>query len=304
MPDKNILKSEILLLLTAIIWGFAFVAQRAGMEFIGPFAFNGIRFALGSLSLIPLIIYQKNKNQSVAFPKSKNLTLIGGLLGGLVIYLAASLQQLGIVYTTAGSAGFITSLYVIFVPVLGLFRKHKVNLNTWIGVIMALAGLYFLSVTKQLTLEQGDGLVFIGAIFWAVHVLIIAEYAPRTHVISLSAIQFGVCAILSMLTSFYYETISWEQIKDAAIPILYGGIASVGIAYTLQVVGQRYAPPTHAAIILSLESLFAAVGGWLILSETMTNRKILGAALMLAGVILSQLKKQKKDPIAYADIEQ
>jgi len=304
MPHKNIVKSEILLLLTAIIWGFAFVAQRAGMEFIGPFAFNGIRFALGSLSLIPLIIYQRNRNHSFALPKSKNLALIGGLLGGIVIYLAASLQQLGIVYTTAGSAGFITSLYVIFVPVLGLFRKHKINLSTWVGVIMALAGLYFLSVTKQLTLEQGDGLVFLGAIFWAVHVLIIAEYAPRTNVISLSAIQFGVCAILSFLTALYYETISWYQVQSAAIPILYGGIASVGIAYTLQVVAQKHAPPTHAAIILSLESLFAAIGGWLLLSETMTNRKILGAVLMLAGVILSQLKKQKKESIAYADIEQ
>jgi drug/metabolite transporter (DMT)-like permease len=302
MLDKNILKSEFLLLLTAIIWGFAFVAQRAGMEFIGPFAFNGIRFALGSVSLVPLILYQKKRFPSATKPDKKNITLIGGVLGGIVIYIAASLQQLGIVYTTAGSAGFITSLYVIFVPILGLFRKHTVSRQTWAGVLLAIVGLYFLSVTDQLTLAPGDGLVFTGAVFWAIHVLVIAEFAPRTNVISLSAIQFAVCAFLSLMTAFYYETTTWDQIYDAAIPILYGGIGSVGIAYTLQVVGQRHAPPTHAAIILSLESLFAALGGWLILSEVMTSRKILGAALMLAGVILSQIKKQKK-PATYVDIE-
>lgn len=295
MLDKNTLKSEFLLLIAAIIWGFAFVAQRAGMEFIGPFSFNGIRFALGSISLLPLILYQKNRGIIKTNSQDKRLTLIGGLLGGVVIYIAASLQQIGIVYTSAGSAGFITTLYVIFVPILGMFRKHVVGSQTWVGVILALVGLYFLSVTDQLTLAPGDGLVFIGAIFWAVHVLVIAEFAPRTNVISLSAIQFAVCAVLSLLTALFYETISWEQISNASLPILYAGIMSVGVAYTLQVVGQKHAPPTHAAIILSLESLFAALGGWLILSETMTSRKMLGATLMLAGVIISQLKKQKKN---------
>lgn len=294
MLDKNILKSEFLLLLTAIIWGFAFVAQRAGMEFIGPFSFNGIRFALGSVSLLPLILYQKKRGLLKTSSQDKKLTLIGGLLGGIVIYVAASLQQIGIVYTSAGSAGFITTLYVIFVPILGLFRKHTAGTKTWIGALLALAGLYFISVTDKLTFAQGDGLVFIGAIFWAVHVLVIAEFAPRTNVISLSAIQFAVCAVLSLLTALYYETITLEQISNAGLPILYAGIMSVGVAYTLQVVGQRHAPPTHAAIILSLESLFAALGGWLLLSETMTSRKMLGAALMLAGVILSQLKNKKK----------
>lgn len=280
-------------MLTAIIWGFSFVAQRAGMEFIGPFAFNGIRFALGSLSLLPLIFYQKKKSAFKTTEKDKNITLIGGLLGGTVIFVAAGLQQIGIVYTSAGSAGFITSLYVIFVPILGLFRKHSVNTQTWVGVALAIVGLFFLSVTKQFTLAPGDGLVFIGAVFWAVHVLIIADYAPRTNVIVLSCIQFAVCAVLSLMTAFYYETTTWEQISNASVPILYGGIMAVGVAYTLQVVGQRHAPPTHAAIILSLEALFAALGGWLMLSETMTSRKMTGAALMLTGVIISQIKSRK-----------
>lgn len=283
--------SDVLLLLTAIIWGLAFVAQRAGMEHIGPFAFNGIRFALGSISLLPLIYFQKKRDKVSQPVKSLSLLYFGGLFAGLVLFAGASFQQIGIVYTSAGNAGFITSLYVIIVPVLGLFWKHKVNAQIWIGVLLAIVGLYYLSVNERFIISLGDGLVFISAFFWAGHVLIIAKYSRISNSLFLALIQFTVCAILSLTTALIIETTTIEDITSAAIPILYGGVMSVGVAYTLQIFAQKKAHPSNAAIILSLESLFAALGGWIILNEQLTNRLIIGGGLMLAGVIISQYKK-------------
>jgi len=281
---KKLLKAESFLMLTAIIWGLAFVAQRMGMDYIGPFAFNGIRFGLGALSLLP------KGNKTILRPDPR-ITWTGGILAGIIVYLAAGLQQVGIVYTTAGNAGFITSLYIIIVPILGLFRKHRIAPQIWAGAVMALAGLYFLSVTREFAISPGDGLVFVSAVFWALHVLIIGDFAPRTDIILLSIIQFMVCSVLSMFTAFILETTTWQMVYNALIPILYGGIMSVGVAYTFQIMGQRHAPPAHAAIILSMESLFAALGGWLILSEMMSGRQIVGALLMLTGVVISQIRK-------------
>lgn len=285
------LRSNILLFITAIIWGLAFVAQRAGMEDIGPFAFNGIRFALGSVSLVPLIYILQNKNRTVQKTSSPKNKIVAGFITGLVLFAGASLQQVGMVYTTAGNGGFITSLYVILVPIIGLFWKQKVSRQTWIGGLFAVLGLYFLSVTENFTLAFGDGLVLLSAFFWAGHVLLIGHFSKKENVLILAALQFAVVAILSILVSLLTEITHWENIQAAAIPILYGGLMSVGVAYTLQVIAQQKARPAHAAIILSLESLFAAVGGILILNELINWRIGIGGLLMLFGVIISQLRR-------------
>jgi drug/metabolite transporter (DMT)-like permease len=294
MKSKS-LQSDLLLLLTAIIWGFAFVAQRAGMEHVGPFTFNGIRFALGSLSLLPLLYFRKQSNTRQS--KShlwNNQTLLAGLFAGTALFVAATFQQIGIVYTTAGKAGFITGLYVIFVPVFGIFIRQSTRANVWIGAVVAATGLYFLSVNEQFSIEFGDTLVLVSAFFFAIHILVIGRFSSRVEAIRLSIVQFAVCSIFSLSTALITEHIVLSGILEAAIPILYGGIFSVGIAYTLQVVGQKHAHPSAASIILSLESLFAVVGGWLLLSEQMTSRGMFGCGLMLGGMILAQVRFSKK----------
>ncbi|PJB58699.1 MAG: EamA family transporter [Bacteroidetes bacterium CG_4_9_14_3_um_filter_41_19] len=294
--SRSILGHEALLLLTAIIWGLAFVAQRAGMESIGPFVFNGIRFLLGSISLLPVIILLnrnnlpagKQGNPTALQAKKHKLMWVSGLISGLVLFIASSFQQMGMVFTTAGNAGFITSLYVIMVPLLGLIFGLKVNRYTWIGALLAVIGLYFISVNTGFSIQKGDLLVLASAFFFAIHLLIIGYYSNKTEVMWLAFIQFALTGILSLIVGYFTEVIDINQIKLAAIPLLYGGLMSVGVAYTLQIVGQRKAIPTHAAIILSLEALFAALGGWLILDEMFTSRQITGGILMLAGVVLSQ----------------
>jgi len=292
---KSGMDAEALLLLAAIVWGFAFVAQKAGMDNIGPMAYNGIRFLLGSICLLPLIFIFDNKEKKVDDNLSSNKKLWkAGLISGTVLFLASSMQQVGVVYTTAGNAGFITSFYVILVPVFGLLLKQKVNTQTWIGAIVAIIGLYFLSVSETLTFVLGDILVFGSAFIWAVQVILAGYYAIRVNVIKLAAIQFALTGIISLTISFFTETYGLQNIWDAIIPILYGGIMSVGLAFTLQLIAQKKAHPTHAAIILSTESVFAAIGGWLLLNEELTRVETMGAALMFAGVILSQLKWNKR----------
>ena len=287
------IKADILLLLTATIWGFAFVAQRIGMDYVGPFTFNAVRFALGSLSLLPLILLlqkrQPNIDQRQGSDATKKSVLFGGILAGGALFAGASLQQMGLVYTTAGKAGFITGLYVVIVPLLGLFWHQRPRIGTWLGAILAAIGLYFLSITREFDISFGDLLVLIGAFFWAGHVLLIGWLAPRTDSLKLAAAQFAVCSLLSFLTALAIETMSFTSIWQAIVPILYGGLGSVGIAYTLQIVAQRDAHPAHSAIILSLEGLFAAIGGWLLLGEVLSLRSLFGCALMLAGMIFSQL---------------
>jgi drug/metabolite transporter (DMT)-like permease len=284
-------KSDSLLLLTAIIWGFAFVAQRVGMEYVGPFTFNGVRFALGSLVLLPLILRNKSRQKTNGeIPKANTNSVIYGCgLLGIVLFAAASLQQVGIVYTTAGNAGFITGLYVVIVPILGLCWRQRPGAGTWIGAFLAAAGLYLLSITDELSISYGDLLVLIGAFLWAGHVLIIGWLSPKIDSLIIAFTQFAICSVLSLTTAVIFETIALKTIIQAAIPILYGGVLSVGVAYTLQVVAQRNAHPAHAAILLSLEAVFAAFGGWLILSESLTYRGMTGCALMLSGMLLSQL---------------
>lgn len=212
------------------------------------------------------------------------------LLLGLILFGGISFQQYGLQFTTAGNAGFITGLYVVFVPVAGLFLGHRVHLNLWIGIGLAAAGLWFLSVVPGTGINPGDIYVFVCAIFWTAHVLLIGYLAPRRDPVHIAMIQFTVCAVLSWFVAIGSEEIRAGQIMAAAWPILYGGALSVGIAYTLQIVAQQHAHPAYASIILSLESAFAVLGGWLILSEPLTGRILLGCGLMLAGMIIVQAR--------------
>jgi len=286
--DQRTFRANALLLITAAIWGFAFVAQRVGMEHVGPFTFNGVRFALGSLSLMPLWLVGRRRRVSGTRGGSSRV-LLGGVTAGGALFLGASLQQVGLVYTTAGKAGFITGLYVVLVPLLGLFWRQRVGPGGWLGAGAAAAGLYLLSVRQDFSIDPGDALVLAGAFFWAVHVLVIGWWTSRVAAIELAALQFAVCSALSLLVAVAFETITLDGIVDAGIPILYGGIFSVGVAFTLQVVAQRDAAPTATAILLSLEAVFAALGGWALLEETLSPRGLFGCALMLAGVLVSQL---------------
>ncbi len=284
------LKSDVLLLVTATIWGFAFVAQRAGMEFVGPFTFNAIRFALGALALVPFVWFGRKRPHPSRVPTFSRPFLFGTALAGTILFLGSTFQQTGIVYTTAGKAGFITGLYVILVPILGLALGHKTDLKTWAGALLAVGGLYFLSVRGNFKIQTGDLLVLVSAFFWASHVLVIDNLSPKFDTLRLALLQFLVCSILSLVAALWVEEIMWVKIVQAAVPILYAGVLSVGIAYTLQVVAQKNAHPSHAAIIMSLESVFAAVGGWLVLGEKLSPRESLGCLLMFTGMILSQLQ--------------
>lgn len=300
---QGTLKADILLLLTAAIWGLAFVAQRVGMDYVGPFTFNALRFALGSISLWPLILLVQKRSAPSGSPAQMPV-LKGALAAGVALFAGSSLQQTGLVTTTAGNAGFITSLYVVIVPLLGLIWRQRPHIGTWCGAVLAAIGMYLLSVTDSFTIALGDLLVLLGAFCWAGHVLLIGWLAPRTDSLKLASAQFAVCSLLSLLAALLFENMHLESIWQALVPILYGGIGSVGIAYTLQVIAQRDAHPAHSAIILSLEGLFAAIGGWLLLQEVLTGRGLLGCALMLSGMILSEVavffstKKTASEPLS------
>ena len=288
---KGQLGSEGLLLLSAVIWGFSFVAQRVGMRYVGPFTFNAVRFALGSLVLIPFAMSAVRRRYPAGSDGGawKRAALLGGAVAGAVIFIGVSFQQIGIQYTTAGKSGFITGLYVVLVPVLGLAIGRKTSTGTWIGVLLAAIGLYLLSFTGVFTISKGDMIVLGGTVFWAIHVLLISGLIHRTDGVLLAMVQFAACSLLSFAAALIFEKIEIAGIMAAAVPILYGGLMSVGIAYTLQVIAQRRTPPAHAAIILSLETVFAALGGWIALGEIIPARGLAGCALMLIGIVVSQV---------------
>lgn len=290
---KDTLASDSLLLLTAAIWGFAFVAQRMGMEYVGPFTFNGVRFLLGAAALVPLVWRLGGRKGVEPAPERKasaRAYVLGGALAGAALFAGASLQQVGLVYTTAGKAGFITGLYVVLVPLLGLFFRQRPGAGTWVGVVLAAGGMYLLSVTETFSMAFGDFLVLLCALCFALHVLLIGYLSPLLESVRLSCLQFAVCGVLSLIVALAVEEITWAGLEAAMLPILYGGLFSVGVAYTLQVVAQRKAKPAHAAILLSMESVFAALGGYLMLGEVMDARALIGCGLMLAGMLASQLK--------------
>jgi drug/metabolite transporter (DMT)-like permease len=324
--NKRAFRADILLLLTAGIWGFGFVAQRSGMEYVGPFTYNAIRFALGSLSLIPLILYLKSRRaKNSATPDKKTppeRVFRASLLAGSFLFIAVILQQLGIMFTTVGNAGFITGLYVVLTPIFGIFMGKKTGVPTWIGAAFTLTGLYFLSAAGRINrINPGDLITIASAVFWSFHVLIIDRLVQKVDPLILSSGQFAWCSLYALAAALLFEASvpSWASfiapgfplqpwkslpelgaalagrtaIRDfslasALIPILYGGLASVGIAYTLQAVAQKDAPPSHATIILCLEGCFAAIGGVLILREPLGPWTLLGFALMFLGMLITQ----------------
>jgi len=284
-------RANMFLFFAALIWGAAFVAQRMGMEHMGPLTFNAVRFALGAMALLPLIQYLSSRNLASTMP---GVRLVQGGLGiGVVLFLGAWLQQFGLCYTTAGKAGFITGLYVVFVPLMGIFLGHRYGVGTWAGAILAVSGMYLLSVTESLTMSRGDTLVLLSAFFWAGHVVLIGQFTQgiaAADAVKLSAIQFVACSVLSFMGALFFEEISLTGIRAGLVPLLYGGLMSVGMGYTFQVLAQRDARPAPAAIILSLEAVFAVMAGWFMLGEVLTARAMLGCTLMLSGMIWSQVK--------------
>ena len=280
-------RANLLLLTAAAIWGFAFVAQRLGMRHLQPFTFNAARFVIGTLVLLPLLPWSGRRPPGT--PMAGRLeTLRASVLTGLVLFTAATLQQYGIVSTTAGKAGFITSLYVVFVPILGLAFGQRVGRYAWSGVGLAAIGLYLLSARGLWDIAPGDGLVLLCAMFWSVHVQMVGAYVHRVPAIRLAIGQFATAAVLSVIATLIFDTVSWTAMQAVTVPVLYAGIFSVGIAFTLQVAGQKSARPTDAAIILSFESVFAAVGGGLLLSEVLDTRQVVGCLLILGGVVVAQ----------------
>ncbi len=291
------LSSDLILLLAAVIWGFAFVAQRVGMDYVGPFTYNGVRFTLGALVLVPFLyrrVISGRKLICLSAGHSRGKLLAGSVLTGLLLFGGVSFQQLGLQTTTAGKAGFITGLYVVLVPVAGLFFGQRSNVFLWIGAGLSVIGLYLLSMTEGFHLDEGDRLVLWCAVLFTFHVLMIAWLSPLMDSFLLAIIQFFITALLNLVIAAAFEPVTISSIWAAWLPIAYGGVLSVGVAYTLQVVAQQTAHPAYASIILSLEAVFAVLGGWLILHETMTLRMFAGCCLMLTGMIIVQRKQAKR----------
>ncbi|MDO5698482.1 MAG: DMT family transporter [Dermatophilus congolensis] len=287
-------RANLLILLTSAIWGFAFVSQRVGADHMGPFAFNGVRFALGAVSLVPVIMWLDKRNGTTRSRQieATRAALGPGILAGLVLFTAATLQQIGLITSTAGEAAFISGLYMVIVPLLGLWLGMRPTWHTWAGVGLAAAGLYLLSVTGRLTIAPGDALLLAGAVFWAIHILVIDRYAPHHDALRLSLVQFVACAAASLVLAVLTEPDPFGGVGSATVPLLYGGIVSVGVAYTLQVVAQRHVRPADAALIFSTEALFGVIGGALFLAENLGLRGYAGCTLMLAGIVVSQLSPQ------------
>lgn len=297
-------KNFILLFVTAVIWGVAFVAQSAGMDYVGPYTFNAVRCLLGGIVLIPCVFFltrsakkeQKKDGTASKMPvmdRPKDL-LIGGLICGFMMFVSTTLQQVGIAYTTVAKAGFITALYIIIVPILGIFLKRKAGLKIWISVVIALVGLYLLCMKGSLSLSKGDFLILICSICFAIHIMVVDHFTEKVSGTKLSCIQFLFAGALSSVLMFLFEEPHWADIGAAWLPICYAGILSCGVAYTFQIIGQRGTDPTIASLILSLESVVSVLAGWILLGETLSPREILGCVLMFGAIILAQINPKKQ----------
>ena len=287
------LKNGGMLLLTAFIWGTAFVAQSVGMDYLEPFTFNGVRSLIGGIALLPCIWLLHKLNGESKKEESGKVLLIGGLACGVLLFAASSLQQIGLKYTTAGKAGFITAFYIVIVPVLGIFLHKKIGWKIWLAVVLALAGLYFLCITESFSIGKGDVLIFLCALIFAVHILVIDYFSPKVDGVKMSCIQFFVCGILSLPFMFTIETPKAVAMTAAWMPLLYAGVLSCGVAYTLQILGQKNVNPAVASLILSLESCFSVLAGWIVLGERLSLRESAGCVLMFAAIILAQLPDKK-----------
>ncbi|MEG1427954.1 MAG: DMT family transporter [Oscillospiraceae bacterium] len=298
MKARN-LKGALMLLVASLIWGTAFVAQSMGNS-IGPFTFNAVRNFVGVICLVPVILFVESKRKKLhveAVAKPNRVYIAGGVICGVALFGASSLQQIGLQFTSAGKAGFLTALYIVIVPILGLFFKKKVGVKIWISVGIAAVGTYLLSVKEGFSIEIGDVFLILCALVFSVHILLIDRYSPLTDAIKLSAMQFLTCAVISAVVALIFEHPQPMEILQVWGPILYAGIMSSSVAFTLQVVGQRDTPPAVASLIMSLESVFAVLAGWVILNEQLAPKEMFGCALVFLAVILAQIPsfgKKKK----------
>ena len=292
-------RSNLMLLLASFIWGAAFVAQSVGMDFVGPFTFNGLRCLIGAGVLLPCVfIFDKQRGTRAGIwgtqdPKQRKTLLAGGFLCGLAMLLGSSLQQIGIAYTSVGKAGFITALYIVMVPLLGLFAGKKVSIRVWCSVGLAVVGMYLLCITESFSISKGDFIILISAFFFSLHILIVDHFARKVDGMRLSFLQFFVCGLISLVPMFVFETPQISGILGAWMPLLYAGVLSCGVAYTLQIMGQKNTNPAVASLILSLESVFAVLAGWVLLGETLSAKELLGCLLVFIAIVLTQLPGKK-----------
>ena len=291
------LKNSLMLLLAATIWGVAFVAQSIGMEYVGAFTFNSVRSLIGAAVLLPVIwLFNRNRSDSVQTAEEKKasskILITGGICCGILLCLATNFQQFGIKYTTVGKAGFITACYIVIVPILGIFLKKKCSPFIWAAVLLALCGLYLLCIKDGFSIGKGDILVLICAFLFSLHILTIDYFSPKTDGVKLSCIQFLVSGILSGIPALILEDPSLSSILTAWLPILYAGALSSGVAYTLQIIGQKDMNPTVASLILSLESCISVLAGWLILGQKLSSRDLFGCLIMFGAIILAQLPQK------------
>lgn len=306
--NKYTLRQSMLLLLTAAIWGVAFVAQSVGMDYVGPFTFNTVRSMLGGIVLIPCIVLLKRINvgskdtagaaeHASGDPAGQRKVLLtGGVACGVLLCIASNLQQFGIMYTSVGKSGFITAMYIVLVPVLGIFLKKKAGIKIWCSVAIAVGGLYLLCMTDSgFSIQKGDLLLLLGAVIFSFHILTIDYFSPKVDGVKMSCIQFFTCGILSMVCMFLFEQPQIGAILQAWMPIVYAGVLSCGVAYTLQIVGQKGMNPTVASLILSMESVISVIAGWLILHQKLSGRELLGCVLMFAAIILVQLPERDRN---------
>ena len=285
-----------MLLLTAFIWGTAFVAQSVGMDYLEPFTFNGVRCLIGAIALLPCIWFfnrGKEKENKINDENAKRDLIKGGIACGILLFAASSLQQIGLVYTAAGKAGFITAFYIVLVPVFGIFLHKKIGWKVWTAVAIALAGLYFLCITEAFTIEVGDIYVLLCALIFSVHILVVDHYAPKVDGVKLSCIQFLVAGIVSIPFMLILESPKMGNMMTSWFPLIYAGVFSCGIAYTLQILGQKNVNPAVASLILSLESCFSVLSGWVILGERLSARETIGCIMMFAAIILAQIPDKK-----------
>ncbi len=290
---KTSLRSSLLLFLTAVIWGVAFVAQSAGMEYVGPFTFNAVRSVIGGIVLIPCIfILNRGKQNRQRSRQGRRDLIRGGICCGIFLAAASSFQQFGIQHTSVGKAGFITALYILLVPLLGLLFGKRVSRRVWTAVAIAVLGMYLLCVNEGFSIAFGDLLVMVCALLFAVHILVVDYFSPRADGVQLSCIQFFTCGLICAVGMFLFEKPSFQQILTAWMPVLYAGVMSCGVAYTFQIIGQRDTDPTVASLILSLESVVSVLAGWLLLHQALSLRELGGCALVFCAIVLAQLPEK------------
>lgn len=294
------MRGYLFLLLASFFWGTTFVAQMVGMDEIGPFTYGMGRYVIGFFVVLLIWLALSGQRRKAQADGRWQSGWKYGIGAGCIMFIGSALQQVAMLYTTAGKTAFITCLYIILVPLFARLIGKKIRPENWLGAIVAVTGLYCLSIKGDFDLNFGDILAFVGAFFWSFHILFIDRYASRADGVEISASQLGICAILNTIACFLAESFTWQQLVGSAVPILYAAVLSSGVAFTLQIMGQKTAEPAPAAVIMSLESVFGALGGWLVLGEIMNSTEILGCCLMLAGMLITQaglIFKKTRQPI-------